>query len=311
MAATTALVPTPYIWIDGELVAWDEAKFHFLTHSLHYGVAAFEGIRLYKQTDGSSAVFRLGEHIDRLLTSCKIALIQCPYSRDQLIEACLHTLRANQLPEAYLRPLVLMGAGGGLGLGSSDAPIRTGIATYAWGAYLGAEGLKKGIAVRVSSYTRGAPNANMSKGKITGQYVGSVLAKREALRDGYDEAIMLDLNGCVAEASGENVFMVRHGTIITPPLTSPILEGITRDSVIQLAKDLGLPVVERTFARDELYLADEIFLCGTAAEITPVREVDRRPVGEGVGPLTTRLQQRFFETVRGQNAERRDWLTPV
>ncbi len=312
MAAVNALVPTPFIWMDGVLVPWDAAHVHFLTHSLHYGVAAFEGIRLYKNEDGSSAVFRLGEHIDRLLGSCKITLLECRQTRTELMDACVQTLRANAMQEAYLRPMVFLGSGGGLGLGSSDSPVRTAIATYAWGAYLGADGLAHGIRARISSFQRGGLNAMMSKGKITGQYVGSVLAKREALRDGYDEAIMLDTTGLVAEATGENVFMVRGGVLHTPSLASPILEGITRDTILTLAKDLGIRCEERSFSRDELCLADEVFLCGTAAELTPVREIDRRSIGTGsVGPVTKQLQAAFFATVRGATPAHAEWRTRI
>lgn len=312
MAATNKLQPTPYIWMDGEFVSWEAAQFHYLTHTLHYGVGAFEGIRAYRLLDGGTAVFRLREHVRRLLHSCKVTLIASPWTEEQLVDACVETVRRNALDEAYLRPMVFLGAGGGLGLGSSDAPVRAAIAAYRWGAYLGEEGLARGIRARVASYTRGGGNAMMSKAKITGQYVTSVLAKREALRDGYDEAIMLDNQGLVAEASGENLFMVRGDTIITPPLTSPILEGITRDTVIQLVRAMGLPLVERTFARDELYAADEVFLCGTAAEVTPVREIDGRPVGAGVaGPVVRRIQEAFMQAARGGDPERRAWLTPV
>lgn len=312
MAATNPLVPTPYIWLDGALVPWDQAQVHFLTHSLHYGVAAFEGIRLYRCEDGSSAIFRLGEHVDRLLASCKITLIESPYTREQLIDASLEIVRANALPEAYLRPMIFLGAGGGLGLGSSDSPVRVAIASYAWGAYLGADGLKKGIRACVASFTRGGLNSMMSKGKITGQYVGSVLAKRQALKDGFDEAIMLDVNGHVAEATGENLFMVKRGVLHTPPLSSPILEGITRDTILVLARELGITIVERTFARDELYCSDEVFLCGTAAELTPVREIDNRPVGAGVvGPVTARLQAAFLSAVRGGAPYHPEWLTKI
>lgn len=312
MAVSTKLQPTQLIWLDGAFVPWEAAQFHFLTHTLHYGVGAFEGIRVYRGEDGTSAVFRLPEHVRRLLHSCKATLIQCPYDEAALVQACAETVRRNGLDEAYIRPMVFLGAGGGLGLGSTDAPVRTAIACYRWGAYLGEEGLAKGIRARVSSYTRGGANSMMSKAKITGQYVTSVLAKREALRDGYDEAIMLDDRGLVAEATGENLFMVRAGTVITPPLTSPILEGITRDSVIHLVRGLGFPLVERTFARDELYAADEVFLCGTAAEVTPVREIDGRPVGAGVaGPITQSVQRAFMRAARGGDPERRGWLTPL
>ena len=294
MAANHAqgLKPVKKIWMDGALVDWTDAKVHILTHTLHYGVGAFEGIRCYRRSDGRSAVFRLAEHIDRLFESSHICTIEPPYSREEIAAACLDTLRANDMIEAYLRPLVYLGDGG-LGLGSRDVPTRVALAVYEWGADLGEDGLKKGIRAKVSSYQRGGLNSLMSKGKITGQYVTSVLAKREVMKAGYDEAILLDTFGHVAEASGENLFMVKRGRIYTAPLGSPILNGITRDAMITIARDLGLVVEERTFARDELYTADEIFLTGTAAELTPVREVDDRRIGNGeVGPITRKVQLR-------------------
>ena len=307
-----AVRPVSKIWIDGALVDWDQCNVHVLTHSLHYGVAAFEGIRCYRRSDGRSAVFRLGEHIDRLFDSCHIVTLAPPYSREEVAQGCLETLRANKMTEAYLRPLIFLGDGG-LGLGSLDNPTRVAIAVYEWGAYLGEEGLRRGIRAKISSFTRGNINGVMSKGKITGQYVNSVLAKREVMRAGYAEAILLDGNGHVAEASGENLFMVRRGRVVTPPLSSPILAGITRDTLLTLLRDLNIPVEERTFTRDELYLADEVFLCGTAAEITPVREIDDRRIGTGEpGATTRRLQETFFETVRGTTAPKYpSWLTWV
>jgi branched-chain amino acid aminotransferase len=305
------LKPVSRIWLDGRLIEWEAATVHVLTHSLHYGVAAFEGIRCYQRTDGRSALFRLGEHLDRLLDSCHICTIECPYSKDELQRAILETLRANKLTEAYVRPIVFLGDGG-LGLGSLDVPTRVAIATYHWGAYLGDEGLRRGIRAKVSSFTRGGLNSSMSKGKITGQYVNSVLAKREVMRAGYDEAILLDAQGQVAEASGENVFFAKHGKLVTPPLSSPILNGITRDTVVTLARELGIIVEERTFARDELYIADEVFFTGTAAELTPVREVDDRRIGSGEpGPTTRRVQEAFFALVKGSpaSAGHAQWLT--
>jgi branched-chain amino acid aminotransferase len=305
------LKAVPHIWLDGKLVDWNAATIHVLTHSLHYGVAAFEGIRCYSRTDGRSAVFRLDDHVDRLLDSCQICTLEPQYSREEIVRACLETLRANKMTEAYIRPLVFLGDGG-LGLGSRDVPTRTAVAAYQWGAYLGDEGLSRGIRAKVSSYTRGALNASMSKGKITGQYVNSVLAKREVMKAGYDEAILLDAQGHVAEASGENIFFARRGRIVTPPLSSPILEGVTRDTVITLARELGIVVEERTFARDELYTADEVFFTGTAAEITPVMEIDDRRIGAGEpGAVTRRVQDAFFSVVKGAAVPARhaDWLT--
>jgi branched-chain amino acid aminotransferase len=298
------LKPVSKIWLDGNLVDWNDAVVHVLTHSLHYGLAAFEGIRCYRRSDGRSAVFRLGEHLQRLADSCHICTLDSPYSKEDLTQACLETLRANKMSEAYLRPIVFLGDGA-LGLGAVDMPTRVAVAVYEWGAYLGDEGLKRGIRAKVSSYVRGGLNSMMSKGKITGQYVVSVLAKREVMRAGYAEAILLDEHGHVAEASGENLFMVKRGRIITAPLSSPILAGVTRDTMIQLAADLGIPVEERTFARDELYTADEVFLTGTAAELTPVREIDDRRIGDGTpGTITRRVQESFFSEVKGTASPR-------
>jgi branched-chain amino acid aminotransferase len=298
------------IWVDGELIAWDDARDHMLAHTLHYGLGAFEGIRAYEQTDGRSAVFRLGEHIDRLFESCHICTIDVPYTRAQLLEACLETVRANKLAEAYLRPVVYLGAGE-LGLGSMANPVRTVIAAFPWGAYLGEDGLKKGIRAKVSGYRRGGVDAVMTKGKINGQYTTSILAKRDAIKTGHDEAIMLDPQGLVAEGTGENVFIVKNGAIRTPPTSASILAGITRDSVIRLAREAELEVIERSFTRDELWTADEVFLTGTAAEVTPVREIDFRTIGAGEpGPITRKLQDRFFQVVRGSGGHE-DWLTIV
>ena len=288
---------------------------HILTHTLHYGVGAFEGIRAYKRPDGKGAIFRLAEHIDRLFASCHICMMDVPYTREQLAAACVETMRANKMSEAYLRPLVFLGDGE-LGLGSMGNPVRVAVAVYEWGAYLGEEGLRRGIRAKVSSFTRGALNSTMSKGKICGQYVNSVLAKREAIKGGYSEAILLDGTGLVAEASGENIFLVRRGKLKTPPLSSAILEGITRDTVITLARELGLVVEEAPFARDEMYLADEVFFTGTAAELTPVREIDDRQIGAGeCGPVTRKLQDAFFEAVKGRAGKEKpshpEWLTFV
>jgi branched-chain amino acid aminotransferase len=315
MSGSSKLKAVDKIWVDGKLVPFSEAQVHVLTHTLHYGLGAFEGIRCYRRADGRTAVFRLTEHIDRLFDSCHICTLDIPFSRSELISACLETLRVNKLTEGYLRPIVFLGDGA-LGLGTLDNPVRVVIAVYEWGAYLGAEGLAKGIRTKISSFTRGALNATMSKGKICGQYVNSVLAKREAMKAGYSEAILLDGNGLVCEASGENIFIVKRGKLKTPPLSSAILAGITRDSILTIASDLGLVVEEAPFARDELYIADEVFLCGTAAEITPVREIDDRRIGEGeCGPITRRVQQAYFETVKGVAGQEKprhpNWLTYV
>ena len=305
------LKPTEKVWMEGKLVDWNDAHVHLLTHTLHYGLGAFEGIRCYRRSDGRSAVFRLVEHVDRLFASCRIATLEPAFSPAELVNACLETLRANRMTEAYLRPLMYLGDGG-MGIGA-NVDTRTAIAAYEWGAYLGDEGLRRGIRAKTSSFTRGGLNSMMSKGKITGQYTTSVLAKREVMKGGYDEAIFLDTNGHVAEATGENLFMVRRGRVITAPLSSPILAGITRDTLITIARDIGIPVEERTFARDELYTADEVFLCGTAAELTPVREVDDRRVGDGsVGSVTRRVQEAFFAEVKSapqpKYAEWHTWL---
>src|SRR5258706_9082050 len=244
------LKPVDKVWVDGELVPFKDAQVHVLTHTLHYGVGAFEGIRCYKRADGRGAVFRLAEHIDRLFDSCQICTLDVPYTREQVVAACVETMRANKMTEAYLRPIVFLGTGE-LGLGSLHNPVRTVICVYEWGAYLGDEGLRAGIRAKVSSFTRGGLNSTMSKGKICGQYVNSVLAKREVMKAGYSEAILLDGNGLVAEASGENIFLVKKGRIKTPPGSSPILAGITRDTVIALARETGFVVEEATFARDE------------------------------------------------------------
>jgi branched-chain amino acid aminotransferase len=312
---SSKLKPVDKVWIDGQLVPFKDAQVHILTHTLHYGVGAFEGIRCYKRSDGRIAVFRLQEHIDRLFDSSHICAMDVPYTREQVLQACVETLRVNKMTEgAYLRPLVFLGDGA-LGLGTMENPVRVAVAVYEWGAYLGDEGLKKGIRCKISSFCRGGLNASMSKGKICGQYVNSVLAKREAMKAKYDEAIMLDSFGHVCEASGENIFVVKNGKLKTPPLSSAILAGITRDTIITIAREHGFVVEEQTFARDELYLADEVFLCGTAAEITPVREIDDRKIGIGeCGPVTKRLQEAYFEAVKGKAGApvvHPEWLTFV
>jgi branched-chain amino acid aminotransferase len=295
------------IWLDGKLIPWDEANVHILTHSLHYGLAVFEGIRCYLCQDGKSAVFRLREHVDRLFDSAQIGDIKIPYSKREISEACKETLRVNQLKEGYIRPIVFIGEGV-MGVYPGDNPIRVSIITYSWGAYLGEGALEKGIRVKVSSFTRHHVNVMMTKAKICGNYVNSVLAKREAMKMGYDEALMLDTEGYVSEASGENIFMVRNGVLKTTPLTS-ILSGITRDTVIQIARAKKITLLEEKFTRDELYTAQEAFFTGTAAELTPIREVDDRIIGDGIpGPMTKRLQAGFFDIVKGKNPEYREWL---
>lgn len=299
------------IWMDGELVDWDAANVHILTHTLHYGLGAFEGIRCYETHDGRSAIFRLQEHVRRLFDSAKICTIPMPYSQQQIVDACVATVRVNGLESCYLRPLVYLGDGA-MGLGAVNA-TRVSVAVWKWGAYLGEEGLAKGIRAKVSSFTRPGINMLMAKGKVVGHYVNSVLAKREALAAGYQEAILLDVQGRVTEATGENVWMVRDGVVYTPPMGNSILGGITRDTILQLLRsDLGLPVIERDIARDELWIADEIFMCGTAAEVTPVRELDDRVIGTGTrGVITKKIQDRYFEVVRGVRPPSPEWLTYV
>jgi len=295
------------IWMDGKLIPWGEANVHILTHTLHYGLGAFEGIRCYKTHDGKSAIFRLKDHIDRLFDSAHIGDLQIPYSKKEIAEACKETLRANQLKEGYIRPLIFVGEGV-MGVHPGKNPIRVAIITWPWGAYLGEEALEKGIRAKVSSYNRHHVNVMMTKAKISGNYVNSVLAKREVVRMGYDEAVMLDTEGYVSEASGENIFMVKNGVLKTTPLTS-VLPGITRDCVITIAKTKRIPLVEERFTRDELYAAHEAFFTGTAAEVTPIREVDDRKIGEGKpGPVTREIQASYFDIVKGRNPDTREWL---
>ncbi len=299
------------IWIDGRLVPWDNATDHLLAHTMHYGVGSFEGIRCYQRADGRSQIFRLREHIDRLLDSCAICTMDCPYTREQLMQACIEVIRSNKMSAAYLRPLVYLGYGA-LGLGSFEPPVRTMVACYEWGSYLGDEGLKKGIKCMISGFTRANGNAVMNKGKICGQYVTSVLAKRMAIKSGFEEALMLDPQGYVAEGSGENIFVIKNGIVRTPPTSAAILAGITRDTAITLLKEKGIDVREEAVARDELYTADEVFLTGTAAEITPVRDIDHRKVGRGeAGPITRALQESFFSVVKGNDTKHDAWLTFV
>jgi len=299
------------IWVDGQLVPWDSATDHLLAHTMHYGVGAFEGIRAYQRTDGKTHIFRLREHIERLLDSCLICTMDVPFTRDQLMQACIDVVKSNKMTSAYLRPLVYLGYGA-LGLGSFEPPVRTMVACYEWGAYLGDEGLKKGIKCMISGFARSNSNAIMNKGKICGQYVTSVLAKRMAIKSGFEEALMLDPQGNVAEGTGENIFIVKNGVVRTPSLANAILSGITRDTTIQLLREQGVEVREESIARDELYTADEVFLTGTAAEITPVRDIDHRKIGRGeAGPVTRHLQEAFFSVVKGSDAKHDHWLSFV
>jgi len=298
------------IWFDGEMVDWDKAKVHVLTHALHYGTGYFEGIRCYALEDGRSAVFRLDEHVRRLFDSGKILGFPLPRGFEEIKKAILDVVRANGLKECYIRPLAFVGSGD-LGIYVPDNPIHIAIAAWSWGAYLGEEGIKNGIRAKVSSYTRHHVNVMMTKSKVSGNYVNSVMAKAEVKKAGYDEAIMLDAEGYVAEASGENIFIARGKRVKTTPLTS-ILPGITRDSVVEIARDRGYEVIEERFTRDELYIADEAFFTGTAAELTPIREVDNRTIGAGrPGPVTQELQKVFFDIIKGKDKKYSRWLTYV
>lgn len=302
------LQKTEFIWFDGKLVPWDQAQVSVMTHCLHYGTGVFEGIRAYKLSDSESGVFRLQDHVKRMLNSGKILGLKIPYTAVDLCNAILETMKANKLHEGYIRPLAFAGDGD-MGVYPGNNPIRTIIAVWPWGAYLGPEALEMGIRIKTSSFARSHVNTMMSKAKAAGNYVNSVLAKIEAKEDGYDEALMLDVNGFVSEGTGENVFIVRHGILKTTPLTS-VLEGITRDSVVTIARDLGYTVEDRQFTRDEVYSADEAFFSGTAAEITPIRELDRRTIGEGRrGPVTKAVQEAFFNAARGKTPKYRSWLT--
>ncbi|HXN41267.1 MAG TPA: branched-chain amino acid transaminase [Myxococcaceae bacterium] len=314
-STSSAVLRADKIWLDGKLIKWDEGQVHLMTHALHYGLGVFEGIRAYKTKDGRLAVFRLKDHIRRLFDSAHICMLKLPYTEEEFAEACLDLLRAqkDRFAEtgAYLRPIAFMGDGA-MGLGAVN-PTRVAITAWDWGAYLGEKGMREGIRAKVSSFTRMHVNVNMVRGKITGQYMNSIFAKREVVLAGYDEAILLDISGFVAEASGENLFCVgRNGTIRTPPLSSPILAGITRDTVIRILRNSGREVSEVTFTRDAMYISDEVFFTGTAAEITPVREVDNRQVGTGKpGNVTKFVQEAYFKTVRGQDSKYAEWLTYV
>ncbi len=299
------------IWLEGALVDWDDAKVHLLTHTLHYGLGAFEGIRAYRSAGGKTYIFRLKEHIDRLLDTCKLIVMKPAFSHAEISQACSDTLRANDMVEGYLRPMVYLGDGA-MGVYAPDNPVRTTVIAWKWGAYLGQGAVENGVRAKISSWARHHIHVSLAKGKIMGQYTNSTLAKREVKMAGYDEAIMMDVNGFVSEGSGENLFIVKKGRLITPPLAASILEGVTRDTVLTLAREEGIPVSEEMFTRDQLYLADEAFFTGTAAEISPIREVDNRTIGEGgVGPITKRLQARYFDVVKGADNSHPEWLTLV
>jgi len=296
------------IWMDGELVAWEDAKVHVLTHSLHYGSGVFEGIRAYTTSRGA-AVFRLTEHIDRLFASASIFMIDIPFTPAELVEAVKDTVRANGLDACYIRPIVYLGYGE-MGLNPLPCPVNVSIAVWPWGTYLGDEGLRRGVRMKISSWQRHDPNAVPVAAKGTGMYVNSSLAKVEALKAGYDEAILLSPQGYVSECTGENLFVVKHGRLLTPPVAAGALEGITQDAVVTIARDLGYEVAEANLLRTDLYLAEEAFLTGTAAEVVPIRSVDDREIG-APGPITKAVQDMYFAAVRGEVDRYKDWLDYV
>jgi branched-chain amino acid aminotransferase len=298
-----------HIWYDGKLVPWRSATTHVLTHSLHYGLAVFEGVRAYKTVNGT-AIYRLREHTERMFASAHIYMMKIPYSVEQLMEAQKEVVRANKLEECYIRPICFYGSEK-MGVSPKGARVHVAIAAWPWGAYLGADGLEKGIRVKTSSFARHHVNVSMCRAKYSGTYANSILANQEAIDHGYDEGLLLDVDGFVAEGAGENIFMIKNGRIYEPELTSALM-GITRDSVIQLAADRGLAVTARRITRDDLYIADELFFTGTAAEVTPIREVDGRMIGAGKrGPITAALQKGFFNLVQGKDKKHQAWLTPV
>jgi branched-chain amino acid aminotransferase len=299
---------TEKIWMDGELVPWDEARIHVLTHSLHYGSGVFEGIRTYAAADGP-AVFRLTDHIQRLLDSAKLIMMKVPYSRDELVEACKLTVRESGLDSCYVRPIAYLGYGE-IGLNPLPCDVNVSIAVWPWGSYLGEERLEAGVRMKVSSWRRMDPNITPVAAKGTGIYINSSLAKVEAVQSGYDEAILLNTQGFVAECTGENLFIVKDGVLLTPPLSSGALGGITRDSIMTIARDHGYPVREEQLLRHDLYLADEAFLTGTAAEVVPIRSVDDREIGNR-GEITRVLQETYFAAVRGEVEQYKDWLEYV
>jgi len=298
-----------FIWHDGKLVPWREATTHVLTHSLHYGLAVFEGLRAYKTTSGT-AIFRLREHTERLFNSAHIFMMKMPYDKETLIAAQREVVRANDLESCYVRPIAFYGSEK-MGVSPKGAQVHVSIAAWPWGAYLGADGLEKGIRVKTSSFARHHINVTMCRAKFSGTYANSILANQEAIDHGYDEALLLDVDGYVAEGAGENLFLVKNGKLYEPELTSALI-GITRDSVIQLAGDIGLEVHTKRITRDDIYIADEAFFTGTAAEVTPIRELDNRVIGAGRrGPVTEKLQSMFFDVVNGRNPKYTKWLTPI
>ena len=297
------------IWMDGQMVDWKEAQVHVCTHALHYGSGVFEGIRAYETPKGT-AIFRSKEHIDRLFNSAKIFKLEIPFTREEIRQAIKSTIKINKLKSCYIRPLIYRGMGN-LGLNPFQCPVNCAIAVWEWGAYLGEEAIEKGIKAKISSYARSYINSTSQKAKICGNYVNSILAKMEAIEAGADEAILLDTRGFVGEGSGENLFWIRNGVIYTTPPTT-VLEGITLDSIIKVSQDMGYQVKEKHVCRDELYISDEVFFVGTAAEVTPIREIDKYQIGEGKrGPLTKKIQEKFFSIVKGIEEQYSDWLDIV
>lgn len=298
-----------FIWFNGNLVDWRNAQTHVLTHTLHYGMGVFEGVRAYETSKGA-AIFRLQDHTKRLFNSAKITGMHLPYTQEQINQAHIEVVKANKLSSCYFRPMAFYGSNK-LGVAPDQNDVQVIVAAWPWGAYLGEEGMQRGIRVQISSFTRHHPNITMIKAKANGNYMNSIMANTEATRNGYDEAIMLDANGFVAEGSGENVFIINDGKLYTPALDAA-LDGITRRTVMAIAADMQLKVTEKRITRDEVYCADEVFFTGTAAEVTPIREVDGRTIGCGArGPLTTEIQQRYFDIVHGKNAKYESWLTYI
>ncbi len=299
------------IWMDGQMVEWRDAKIHVLTHTLHYGCGAFEGVRAYKGDDGSTAIFRLQDHTDRLFNSAKILRMTIPFAKEQVNQAQIEVIRANKLESGYLRPLTWVGDKK-LGVSTKGNDIHLMVAAWPWGAYLGEDGMKRGIRTKISSYTRHHVNITMTQAKAVSNYTNSILANREATDDGYDEAILLDASGFVSEGAGENIFVIKDGVVYTPDLSAGALNGITRNTVLHICKDLGLELVQKRITRDELYISDELFFTGTAAEVTPIREVDRVEIGSGSrGPITEKIQTAFFDIVNGRNPKYAHWLSKV
>ena len=298
------------IWFDGKMVDWRDAKVHVLTHTLHYGMGVFEGVRAYHTDDGRTAIFRLPEHTERLFNSAKIMRMDIPFSKEEISDAQIRSVRENNLDSAYLRPMCFYGSEG-MGLRADNLKTHVMVAAWEWGSYLGEENMTHGLRIKTSSFTRHHVNISMCKAKANGHYINSMLALQEALTDGYDEALLLDNEGYVAEGSGENIFVIKNGIIFTPDLTSA-LDGITRNTIMAFANDLGYEIKEKRITRDEVYIADEAFFSGTAAEVTPIRELDNRPIGEGTrGPITEKLQSLFFDVVHGRSEKYKHWLTYI